>query len=208
MHVIRPATFVQIDSYIKFRQTIFLYLFLNHTKLFTEATMPKKFFNKCTLLSLYYSLVYPYLTYCIQIWGSTYDSHLVKLIVLQKKIIRIISGVPPRTHTDALFKELKVMKMKDLYSYNVDLFMYKFDLCWLPDIFPMFIRNKEIHAHNTRQTEYLHIPLCRLNSSKMSVKYLGPKIWNTLVKYIDVYCSIGIFKRSVKSYLCMNSLIP
>ena len=56
-------------------------------------------FNKHTLESLYNSLKYLCLTYCIQVWGSTYQSHLSKLIILQKTIVRINQGVQPRTHT-------------------------------------------------------------------------------------------------------------
>ena len=44
----------------------------------------RRVFDKRTLLSLYFSLIYPYLTYCIQVWGSTYQSHLSKLVILQK----------------------------------------------------------------------------------------------------------------------------
>ena len=43
-------------------------------------------FNKTTLLSLYYSFIYPYSTYCIHVWGSIYKTHLQKLQILQKKI--------------------------------------------------------------------------------------------------------------------------
>ena len=32
----------------------------------------RRVFDKRTLLSLYYSLIYPYLTYCIHVWDSTY----------------------------------------------------------------------------------------------------------------------------------------
>ena len=42
---------------------------------------------KTSLHSLYYSLVYPYLTYCVSVWGSTYQSNLNPIIFLQKKII-------------------------------------------------------------------------------------------------------------------------
>ena len=45
----------------------------------------RRVFDKRTFLSLYYSLIYPYLTYCIQVWGSTYQSHLSELVILQKK---------------------------------------------------------------------------------------------------------------------------
>ena len=37
---------------------------------------------KTSLRSLYYSLVYPYLTYCVSVWGSTYQSNLNRIIIL------------------------------------------------------------------------------------------------------------------------------
>ena len=66
----------------------------------------KKLLNADALLTLYYSFLYPYLCYCNHVWGSTYVSNLQKLIVLQKKIIRMISGCRFRDHTDPLFKNL------------------------------------------------------------------------------------------------------
>ena len=58
---------------------------------------------KTSLRSLYCSLVYPYLTYCVSVWGSTYQSNLNRIIILQKKIIRIISKVSFDAHTRVLF---------------------------------------------------------------------------------------------------------
>ena len=107
----------------------------------------RRVFDKRTLLSLYYSLIYTYLTYCIQVWGSTYQSHLSQLVILQKKIVRIILGVPPRTHTDPLFSELNILKVSNLYKYSIALFMYKLNYSKLPDIFPMFVQNYEIHNY-------------------------------------------------------------
>ena len=37
------------------------------------------------LVNLYYSLIYPYWTYCNMIWSSTYTSRLTHLVILQKK---------------------------------------------------------------------------------------------------------------------------
>ena len=62
----------------------------------------RKVFDNETLFSLYYTFVYPYLNYCIHVWGKAYDTHLRHLIVLQNKIIRIINGVPPWTNVDNL----------------------------------------------------------------------------------------------------------
>ena len=54
---------------------------------------------KTSLRSLYHSLVYPYLLYCVSVWGSRYQSNLNRIIVLQKKIIRMISIVSFNAHT-------------------------------------------------------------------------------------------------------------
>ena len=43
------------------------------------------------LVSLYYSLIYPYLTYGIVAWGHTYESTLNPIFLLQNKIVRIIT---------------------------------------------------------------------------------------------------------------------
>ena len=45
----------------------------------------KNFFNDKTRLTLYNAFIYPYFTYCLPIWGNTYNSYLEPLIKLQKK---------------------------------------------------------------------------------------------------------------------------
>ena len=47
--------------------------------------------NKNTLNVLYYALVYQYLTYGNLIWGNTYPTRLLKILNLQKKIIRLMN---------------------------------------------------------------------------------------------------------------------
>ena len=49
------------------------------------------FLSSKTKLSLYYSLIYPYLHYCNIIWSSTYPSNLNRIFLLQKRIVRIIA---------------------------------------------------------------------------------------------------------------------
>ena len=60
------------------------------------------FFNSQTMLTLYYSFVYPYYNYCLPVWGSTYDSYLEPLIKLQKRAIRLINGSARYAHTDPI----------------------------------------------------------------------------------------------------------
>ena len=45
----------------------------------------KYLLNRETLKSLYYSFVYPYLQYCIEVWGKASGVYMNSVIKLQKK---------------------------------------------------------------------------------------------------------------------------
>ena len=90
----------------------------------------RKVFDKTSLLSIYNSLILPYIGYCIHILGNAYQTHLQKLHVLQNKIVRIIAGVPRRTSSDHLYCELNILKLKELYLYAVGLCMYENENLW------------------------------------------------------------------------------
>ena len=92
-----------------------------------------------TLLSLYHTSVYPYLSYCIHVWGKAYNTHLYDLIVLPNKAMRIISGVPPRTNIDKFYIENNTLIVKHIYSYNIGLFMYTYVYNMTPDVLNYFI---------------------------------------------------------------------
>ena len=79
----------------------------------------RKYLMKETLISLYYSFVYPYLIYCNHVWGLACKTYMNTLFLLQKRIIRIIAGVNRRSHTDPIFKGLKLLKCNDISSYLI-----------------------------------------------------------------------------------------
>ena len=72
-------------------------------------TKIRRFLSKKTLRNLYFSFVYPYLTYCVEVWGNTHDTYLNPLIKLQKKCIRIITFSHYLEHTPPLFKQLDIL---------------------------------------------------------------------------------------------------
>ena len=75
------------------------------------------------LRQVYLSLIQPYLTYCIPLWGANFHSaSMQKLFVLQKKCIRIVSGKTIKInamfqHTKPLFFRLKLLTISNLYIY-------------------------------------------------------------------------------------------
>ena len=61
------------------------------------------FLPKSFLLMLYYSLIYPYFYYCNIVRASTYKTNLRRLVMLQKRIIRIINKSHFDAHTEPSF---------------------------------------------------------------------------------------------------------
>ena len=54
-------------------------------------TKARRYLNRETLLKLYNAFVFPYLTYCVEVWGTAPKKYLDPLIKIQKKIVRIIT---------------------------------------------------------------------------------------------------------------------
>ena len=94
-------------------------------------------------------------------WGSTYKSNLNRIIILQKKIIRIVSKVSFDAHTSVLFKEQEILKFSDIYLFQIGKFMYLFKRGLLPNYFhDMFTLARQIHSYNTRNSCLFYIPHC------------------------------------------------
>ena len=74
--------------------------------------------NTNMLKNIYYSLLYSHLVYSIQVWGSACIIEINKILVLQKRALRIITrndtfpSVPgPLYPTDPLFYKLEILNL-------------------------------------------------------------------------------------------------
>ena len=111
---------------------MFLFLTTKHTAMIkvskSVGVIHKSSFcpTKTGLHTLYYSLVYSYFQYCILVWGLMYPTHLRRLVLLQKRIIRIISKKGPSTLT--LIHYLRVLRS---FSQKTSLLCMSGNLCFL-----------------------------------------------------------------------------
>ena len=104
-----------------------------------------------------------------------------KVLLLQKKVIRIICNALFLAHTDPLFLEHNILKINDLYLLHLGEFMYKFNSGTLPFAFhDMFKQNRTFHKYPTRQSEEFHLPFLRTFFAQKTFIFEGPKFWNTL----------------------------
>ena len=164
-------------------------------------------FSIDTLLTLYYSFVYPYITYCLEVWGGTNERNLNSIFILQKRISRIIKSLPFRTHTSPYFAGLNISNIFQLCKYKVILFMFKYVKGLLPVIFEnYFVTNDDCHSYPTGIGNHLRPLRCRKSAGQKSMKYNGAILWNSITYLIDHSCSFNTFKLHLKKYIITTSL--
>ena len=111
-----------------------------------------------TLLSLYNTLILPYIIYCNIAWGNCSKSKLDNILLLQKKAVRICTHSGFLDHTDPLFYRTKILKVHDIHDLQTSLFMFKYVKEILPPVFKNFFSyNKNIHSYPTRACNNIHL---------------------------------------------------
>ena len=68
------------------------------------------------LPQVYYALFHSHLNYCSQVWGQQTSLAINRISVLQNNALRLISFANPRTSASSLFKNLGVLRFKELIT--------------------------------------------------------------------------------------------
>ena len=130
----------------------------------------KEYLSAKSLINMYYSLFYPYLTYGNVLWGGTYGTHLNVIEMLQKRPIRIITGSEYLSHTEPLFLQTSILKFADLYKYLLLLHYFKHKR----DFQPSNVN------YNTRYGGEPILYAHRLTLTEHSVLYSAARLWRSL----------------------------
>jgi len=173
-------------------------------------TLPKQI-----LFTLYNTLILPYISYSNIAWAitdNTLDQHICPwtstnttkldcIFKLQKRALRIISDSGYSSHTQTIFNSLGTLNVFDLNKLQTALFMYRYNRNTLPKSFQnCFSKHSDIHSYNTRHAND-YISGSPSSLIKQSVKYTGPKLWNSLDKDITNSKTIQAFKSCYKKQL-------
>ena len=162
----------------------------------------KHFLPDYIMKTLYSSLIASHLQYCTLLWANSHVTHIRKLQLLQKKTIRIITSSHYIAYTDPLFAMTKLLKIEDLYKYQLGIFMHKVTHSQLPqNMSSMFLRTDKIHSHKPRNQNAYFIQQIRTNTRKSTINFSGPTFWNTLPINLRQIVSIHLFKKKFKELL-------
>ena len=84
----------------------------------------KTIYPQVVLQTLYNTFILPYFNYCILAWGATISKGN-PLHLLQKKALRLISNSNYIAHTELICKDLRLLKLNDMFSIAIWKFYYK-----------------------------------------------------------------------------------
>ena len=108
-----------------------------------------KYLNRSGLFTLYYSLVYPYLSYCNIVWACIFPTYLHKLHLIQKRFVRIASSESTATST-RLFSKSNILFIYNINTVETFIFVFKVQYLGhtLPYHFQQYFQNNNNNKGN------------------------------------------------------------
>ena len=118
-----------------------------------------------------------YILYGSTVWSFTLQNNMKKIIVLQKKCMRLLTFCDNREHTSPIFKSLKVLKLQDIIKFSI----LKIICFYFSDQLPLqvknvFIKNESANPYNTRDGKLLfisHINTTHFGTKSLRQRYNG-----------------------------------
>ena len=214
---------VFVDSHLNWRHHI-----LNVSKKISRSIgimyRLRKYVNITVLKSIYYSLIYSHIVYAIQVWGTASDSELDRILILQKRAVRMMlfkDQYPPISGrlnpTDPLFRKLGILKIHDVFKLQTVKFIFDCLVLETPrNFWNWFTYSSNIHSYSTttnstvimknhfeidsvQYNSILHTQGSHLvNYGGKTLKVAGPIMWNSLPHHIRNSHSVSILKYNLK----------
>jgi hypothetical protein len=128
------------------------------------------FMSSETLWVVYFSNNLSIIKYGIVFWGSS--TNISRVFKLQKKVIRITSGVGSRDSCRGLFRKLDILPLPCEYILSLMLFVI--------DNQSNFRSGLEVHGLNTISKNQLYLPTSNLSVFQKGTTFSGIRLFNSL----------------------------
>ena len=142
----------------------------------------RKYVSLKILRSIYFAIFDSYLSYCCLVWAQN-SSTIQRIVILQKKAVRIINFQPKNSHTSPLFKQSSILKFQDkICLENKSLNNL------LPSVFnTWFVFSSDQHSYETSSsTQGILIKLFYKTNryGKYSITISAAESWNKIQKQL------------------------
>lgn len=140
------------------------------------------------LWNIYFADFQSQLRYGIIFWGISRES--IKILRIQKRVIRLITGLNKRKLCKSKFMEHGILTVNSLHVLEV--------LCYIKKYNGNVKQNFMIHEDNTRSKYDLHTQLCNTSLFQKSVINMGTKLYKYLPSNIKQLNNFKCFRKKVK----------
>ena len=130
------------------------------------------------LHTIYKTLIMPHYSYCLLTWGSKiHIGH--RLLLLQKKALRMIDDSHYIAHTEPICKKLQIEKKSDLFRITVWKFYYKLTNTFLPSYFNQMMPTLPVicNYYGVRNPKF-HLPSIKHSFAEQQIQYCLIKLLN------------------------------
>ena len=175
-------------------------------------------------LKIYYSLIYSQLNFAILVWesiiskninGSTEFEHVPKQLknvnTVHNKAVRALVCARKRDPLSKIFRELRLLKLIDIYYYKLGIFAYQTFTSGCPHFFDNYAISHNKHArYVTRSTkntvfDFTSDPIFHnqphLQKTLQSIKFSAAALWNKLPLTLKQLINVTTFKSQLKAWL-------
>ena len=164
-----------------------------------------KLVSKVTIINMYYSFIYPYLTYGSILWGNNYYSPINDVVKLQNKAIRVINDVPIMENITPHYVNLGILKFPDIVKLHTCLLYFDFLHDHKPSNFVIPLLSEQ-HSYTTRNVslQQLYIPFTE-QTSESSLPLLLDVIFGMIFPFPS---ALGILKNFLSIPFSVITNIP
>ena len=158
----------------------------------------QRFLNLSSLKTLYHSFVLPYLNYANTVWSHTSYNNINRLKIVQKRAVRLITAAKLTDHSKPLFLSLKILPIEKLILYNEMTLVFKIMHNIVHYEIDKVVLNADVHCHNTRSANKLHVRYNRTNLAKNSFLNVARFHWEALPEHLREVKTFNSFKQKLK----------
>ena len=157
-----------------------------------------------SLISIYYALVYPYLTYGCVLWGNNYEAPLSQLVRLQNKVVRIINNVPLRDHITPHYVNLGLIKFPDIVKLYTCQLIYDHLNNKSSNHNLSLVSEQHNYATRSASLQHLNPDSFRINIRKFCPTILGCYYWNDIPLSVRNKPTINYLKKHFTSFILLS----
>jgi hypothetical protein len=148
------------------------------------------------LIQIYYAIFQSHILYGIIFWGNSSVTNINRILLVQKKAVRVLAGLNYYDSCKEAFVNLNIMTVINLYLFETLMFVRK--------NLPKIDCDKVNHTHDTRAKNQFIRPLKhRTHIYEKSATYSGTQLYNALPNAIK-QLNISSFKKKLTVYFINN----